>query len=388
MRAAGDAALRGAEVSITGRLASMTRPEAVGRISGVGARYVSMPRNSTDYLVVGRDGWPLASDGRLTNSLRAAERLQGSGVRIEVVAEESFLELLEPKRASSAAPRLYTIGELSRILRVAQREIRSWMRRGLITPARVEKRLAYFEFREVANARSLQRLLADGATPAQIRHSLDRLEQWLPGTSGPIGQLVESQGELLVRLACGGLAEPSGQLRLAFELDGGDVDTALPSIAQRSQQDWFVEGVRCEERGDLERAGDAYHEALLVGPARPEICFNLGNVLHSLRRKGEAAQRFMQAVELDPEYVEAWNNLGNTLAELGRSEKALLAYHRALELEPAYADAHFNLAATLEAMDRFEEAREHWAAYLRQDPNSADADFVRERLVQPVSETK
>lgn len=380
-------ALRGAEVAITGRLASMTRPEAVTRLSGVGAKYVSMPRASTDFLVVGRDGWPLASDGRLTNSLRVAEGLQGSGSKIEVVAEESFLELLEPEHDESRGPRLYTIGELSRILNVEPREIRSWMRRGLITPARIEKRLAYFEFREVANARSLQRLLADGATPSQIRHSLDRLEQWLPGAAGPIGQLVESQGELLVRLASGKLAEPSGQLRLAFEeAENESADVRLPSIAQRSQQDWFVEGVRREECGDLDRAADAYHEALLAGAARPEICFNLGNVLHSLRRKGEAAQRFMQAVELDPEYVEAWNNLGNTLAELGRSEKALSAYHRALELEPGYADAHFNLAATLEGLDRFDEARTHWVAYLRQDPNSADAEFVRSRLVQPVSD--
>ncbi len=379
--------LRDAEVAITGRLASMKREEAVARVEAAGARYVAAPRESTDYLVVGRDGWPLGDDGHLTHALREAGRLQADGIRVEVIAEETFLEMLDPD-AEDASQRLYSIAQLGRILEVEPAQIRSWMRRGLITPTKVQRRLALFGFREVSNARTLVRLLREGAKPAAIRRSVEQLESWFPGASAPLRNLEESDGELFVRLANGELAEPSGQLRLDFEYgkddlgpgEGESADDALPCIARRSQHDWFVEGVRCEESGELERAADAYHQALLVGAARPEICFNLGNVLHSLRRKGEAAQRFMQAVEIEPEYVEAWNNFGNTLAELGRGERALIAYERALELEPSYADAHFNIAATLEGMDRFEDACEHWLAYLRQDPNSKDADFVRERL--------
>ena len=42
---------------------------------------------------------------------------------------------------------------------------------------------------------------------------------------------------------------------------------------------------------------------------RPETfraCFNLGNVLYRMGRPEEAAQRFMQTVEIDGNYVEAW----------------------------------------------------------------------------------
>jgi tetratricopeptide (TPR) repeat protein len=257
---------------------------------------------------------------------------------------------------------------------------------GLIRPAKTVRRLCYFDFQQVASARSLSELLRQGAGPAQIRRSLEVLRSWLPGAAeAPLDQLrvlERGDGELLVRLFDGQLAEPCGQLRFAFGGEPGmrPVAAVLRPPSRRSQEEWFAEGVRLEETGDLERAADAYHECLLAGAPRAEVCFNLGNVLHALRRKGEAAQRFMQAVEIEPEYVEAWNNLGNALAELGRGTRAVQAYQRALDIEPAYADAHFNLAATLESLDRFDDAREHWLAYLRQDPGSPDAEFVRERL--------
>ena len=381
------------EVAITGRLASMTREQAIGRLRASGARYVSQPTEATRYVVVGGDGWPLMEDGRLTRALAAAERLQRAGASLEVVAEEQLIEMLDAATGSGPrepATQLYTIGQLSRMLDTSERELRSWIRAGLLEPTRVERRLAFFEFRQVVAARSLAELLRGGARVAEIRRSLSLLKEWFPDAEGSLARLqaLEQDGsQLLVRLSSGELAEPSGQLRLGFVTEVVEEPdevrgVMLPSIARRTQQEWFAEGVRAAEAGELETAVDAYHEALLAGGPRAEICFNFGNVLHSLGQRGEAAQRFMQAVEIDPEYVEAWNNLGNTLAELDRGLRAIVAYERALELEPTYADAHFNLAATLEGMDRAGDARLHWEAYLRQDPNSPEADYVRGQLAR------
>ena len=75
--AEGKQELRGLRVSITGRLASMSRDEACARIAAAGGQYDATPSADTALLVVGQGGPPLGEDGRLTRSLRAARGLEG-----------------------------------------------------------------------------------------------------------------------------------------------------------------------------------------------------------------------------------------------------------------------------------------------------------------------
>jgi tetratricopeptide (TPR) repeat protein len=91
----------------------------------------------------------------------------------------------------------------------------------------------------------------------------------------------------------------------------------------------------------------------------PEALFNLGNVLYDLGNEIEAAQSYLQAIEIDREFAEAWNNLGNALSAMGKLEDAAKAYRTALAVEPEYADAHCNLADTLEQLGRPAEAYAH-----------------------------
>ena len=384
-RAAPRGLLCGQRVSITGRLASMTRLQAIERIGLSGGSYVTTPDQHTDMLVVGLEGWPLRKDGRLTHSLHRARELRAAGAAIRVASEVEFMAALGLEGRQDDLHRLYTTEQLSRILEVEVAEIRSWVRSGLIRPQKVVRRLCYFDFRQVASAKALLNLMRAGATPARIRKSLEQLQSWLPGTEISTTQLqtLEQGGPVLVRLHGGQLAEPCGQLRLDFRGKAPGQPTAARELftsGRRAPHEWFTLGVRAEEEGDLEQAARHCHQALLTGGPQAEIAFNLGNVLHGLGRPGEAVQRFMQAVEIEPDYVEAWNNLGNTLAELDRFDEALVAYERALLVEPAYADAHFNLAETLEQLGRRAAARPHWEAYLVQDPDSSEAAYVQKRL--------
>jgi tetratricopeptide (TPR) repeat protein len=294
-----------------------------------------------------------------------------------------------------AVHRLYSIAQLARILDVPASTVRGWMRVGLIKPVREVKRLCFFDFQQLANARALSRLAHKGVTPARIRASLDRLGGWLPDAQASLRQLeaLEQKGPLLVRLDDGNLAETSGQLLLDFDgtaaatnqprspLAGSRL-TAAPTPGQpaRTVVDWFARGLRAEEEADLEAAAGCYEQALRQDYTRAETWFNLGNVLYSLERKAEAIRAFTRASGLDPEYVEAWNNLGNTLSDEGQADDAVQAYEQALALEPAYMDAHYNLAETLANKGEWERARKHWREYLRLDPNSRWAQKVRHRL--------
>ena len=294
----------------------------------------------------------------------------------------------EPEVTAEPGPReLYALGQLSRILEVSPAAIRSWVQAGLLSPARTEGRFVFFDFMQVSAARSLVRLLRGGVTISQVRRSLAQLAAWMPDSSAPHAtahlQALERDGDdVVVRLASGGVAEPTGQMRLDFSPFPAAARPAaeLLSIVRRSPRDWFAAGVAAEDAGDHEAAVKHYHEAMLAGVPRSEIAFNMGNALHSARRWAAAEQRFMQAVEIDPKYVEAWNNLGNVRVELGRHDAAVQSYERALDLDPSYADAHFNLAATLEAADRPVDAERHWRQYLRQCPNGPDVEFVQRRL--------
>ena len=67
---------------------------------------------------------------------------------------------------------LYTTAQLARILDLTPARIRSWTRQGLIRPVKVVKRLCFFDFGQVASAKSLSRLTQAGVRPNRIRTSI------------------------------------------------------------------------------------------------------------------------------------------------------------------------------------------------------------------------
>ncbi|MCM3873301.1 MAG: tetratricopeptide repeat protein, partial [Pyrinomonadaceae bacterium] len=64
----------------------------------------------------------------------------------------------------------------------------------------------------------------------------------------------------------------------------------------------FEQAQTAHARGDLERALGYYEEALKVKPEFPEAEFQMGNVLASLGRSGEAESAFRRAIKLRKEW--------------------------------------------------------------------------------------
>ena len=378
------------EITITGRLASMSRETAVQEIRAVGGRHSEIPTDNTAYVVIGGDGPPLGPDGRPTQALRRARDLLALGKPVKILEEAEFLPLIKNRREAASLQRLYTIAQLSRILNEPLAKIRTWVREGLISPFKVERRLCYFEFSQIAMARRLQQLTNAGITASRILQSLAQISEWQGKSTADLSQLeaTTQSGDLLIRLDTGHLADPSGQLLLDFAQDApttqadGSAQEALPMMTPRREtaDGWVRIGIAAEESGNFDSAVEAYQEALSMGSPQPEVCFNLGNTFYAMNRNAEATACFTQATQIDTDYIEAWNNLGNTLAEIGKYKDAINAYQRALAISPFYADAHYNLAETMASQENFAGARGHWLAYLRQDPNSPWASKVRERL--------
>ncbi len=389
--AADDRLLEGLEVAIAGRLASLSRTEAIAQIRQAGGRYVRAPGPGTALLIVGQALWPLDSSGTPSRILQRAGRLREGGQAIRIVSELDFLESLGLKRQLEDLNRLYTTVQMARLLELPASRIRSWARRGMIRPVKVEKRLSWFDFKEVRSAQALRRLVEAGVPLARIRKSLQQIASWLPDARSLLVQLESLQPEemLSIRLGGGKLAAPNGQMLLNFRPEPAAGPIPFPGCRpgaieigdrQREAEAWFEAGLEAEDQGRLQEAGTAYDKSLQAGGPQPETLFNLGNVHYQSGRFAESATSFLKALELDGEYVECWNNLGNALAQLGQSSEAVKAYRRALQIEPRYPEAHSNLADVLQQMGRTEEARRHWEAYFKEDPHSPWAMEIRRRL--------
>jgi tetratricopeptide (TPR) repeat protein len=273
--------------------------------------------------------------------------------------------------------------------------VRRWQRRGWLVPSREVRRLAYFDFQEVATARRLVELTAAGISAAGIEKALATLARHLPQVKRPLAELsiiVEGR-HLLVRQG-DDLVEPGGQLRFDFEAADDDasqqaLEDVRPSdilaIARHAPppatpEEMLQAAGGLEEQGELAGAAEMYRAVLAAGGPRAEVCFLLAELLYRLQEPQAARERYYMTIELDEDYVEARNNLGCVLAELGEHELAASAFEGALAFHDDYADAHYHLARTLDELGRGDEACAHWESFLRLSPSSPWADEARQRL--------
>jgi tetratricopeptide (TPR) repeat protein len=255
------------------------------------------------------------------------------------------------------------------------------------------RRLAYFDFQEVATARRLTELLAAGVTPAAIEKKLAALARYLPGVKRPLAQLsIIVEGKQLLLRQGDGLVEPGGQLRFDFSATSSS-GAAAPSVTFESDILTFTRldapatpsemvqmAGQLEDDGQLAAAAEMYRSAMAAGGPTAETCFLLAELLYQMHDLPAARERYYSAVELDEDYVEARANLGCVLAELGELELAVCAFEGALSYHDDYADVHYQLGRTLDVLGRAEEAEPHWEAFVRLSPASPWADEARRRL--------
>jgi tetratricopeptide (TPR) repeat protein len=250
-------------------------------------------------------------------------------------------------RNAAVICRCYTIGDLSRILRVTPGRIRRWVKLGLVTPLESEQRLLYFDFHQASLAKRLCDLLSQGASLAAIRRGLEQLRRWLPGDQAPLAQVARlDPTRLLVRID-DRLLDGAGQQHFDF---GDEEDATLTALLDSlaDLDELFEAALAFEDAGRLSEAEQSYRQAIALDPLEPVLHFNLGNVLYGLGQLPHSQASLQEAVRLDPRYAEAWNNLGNVHGELGHFDDAIRSFRRCLLLMPGYELAQANLRRLLE----------------------------------------
>jgi len=294
--------------------------------------------------------------------------------------------------------------DLCRILRVSDRQLATWQRKGLVPASEA------YNFSDLLTLKTIRELRKNHVPIKRIQRSLEAMRTKLAETEHPLSELkISIDGRRILVDYSGTKLEPvSGQFRFDFEtrragasvrvmkpggaasspgapgaVPQGPVGAARALSAKQEAEGWFAEGLRLEEKPDcLEQAIAAYRQAIALNPEAAGAYINLGTIYYNLHRLGDAEGCYRAAADIDPQYALAFFNLGNVFDERGNLEEARRNYEDALKINPQYADAHYNLALVLEKLNLRGKALPHWRRYLKLDPGSPWASYARQQLAR------
>jgi tetratricopeptide (TPR) repeat protein len=352
-----DSAALSSTVAFTGRLACMTRAEAFELVRLHGGTPSQAVTRQTKVLVVGEHGWPLLDDGRPSNKLSKA-----STYGIPAVSERRFLEWIG-KVVPDSWHRTYSADQIAALSKLSSKSINELIRFGLLNP-----RGGLFGFRDLASARQVSSLFANGVALSEIVRSVREVREWLPEADLSNLRLhTTSQHDIEIE-------QPEGRT----DKRGQFVLPVSPS--EKNADAIFEQGQAAEEAGNFAKAERLYRVLMKCDPADAAPPFNLGNMLRDAGRRIEAEAALRAATHADPTFAEAWYNLSDLLDEQGRSEAAIDCLRRALHAAPDYADAMFNIAILLQRGGRHKEAAEYWRQFLANDAQSEWAARARRSL--------
>jgi Flp pilus assembly protein TadD len=344
-------------VAFTGRLACMSRAEAFEVVRQHGGTPSQAVTRRTNVLVVGELGWPLLDDGRPSNKLSRA-----SSYGIPVVSERRFVEWTG-KAVPDSLHRTYSADQIATLSKLSNGTIDELVRFGLLDP-----RGGLFGFRDLASARQISKLFADGIVLSEIIRGVKEVRQWLPQADLSNLRLHSAAHHGIEVEQPDGRTDKRGQ----FVLPVSPPEQNADALFERAQA--------AEEIGERTEAERLYRVLMKSDPSDAAPPLNLGNMLRTDGRKVEAEAAFRAATRADPMFAEAWYNLSDLLDERGRSEPAIDCLRRALHADPEYADAMFNLALLLQRSNRHNEAAEYWRRYLVNDGQSEWAARARRSL--------
>jgi tetratricopeptide (TPR) repeat protein len=342
-------------VAFTGRLACMTRAEAFEVVRQHGGTPSQTVTKRTKLLIVGELGWPLLDDGRPSNKLARA-----SAYSVPVVSERRFLEWIG-KFIPDNANKAYSADQLAALSGLSGEKIQELAQLGLL-----DQRAGHFGFRDLAGARQIAKLLADGIRLSEIIRSVNEIRKWLPDTGLGSMRLRPGPSHSLEVEQAGGRTDNRGQFMLAVDDCRHDPD------------DLFASAQAAEQAGDVAEAERLYR--ILMKSNDPSAAFNLGNMLRAHGRNVEAEVALWAATRIDPAFAEAWYNLSDLLDEQGRSEVAIESLRKAVQVAPDDGDAMFNLALLLQRKNEYAEAADYWRRYLAIESRSEWATRARRSL--------
>ncbi len=142
---------------------------------------------------------------------------------------------------------------------------------------------------------------------------------------------------------------------------------AQHSIEHHSARCLATMGESLLQRGQHERAGWCFREAIRIDPNLPRVRARLGEVYAATDQPQRAVQLYLRELRDDPGSIETLLDYGCLLAELDRHHESAEKFRRVLELEPGNVDAHYELGRLAMRTLRYEQAKFEFELVLKLD---------------------
>lgn len=137
-------------------------------------------------------------------------------------------------------------------------------------------------------------------------------------------------------------------------------------------EDYLSVGLAFHQRGDLEKAIDAYDKALQRNSQYASAYYNLGVAKHVLGDNQEAISNLELAIKLNPEDAEAYNQRGIAEYNLKDYQVAIADFGRAIDINPQYAEAFYNRGVAESVLGEYQRAVDDLNRAIKLNPQDAD----------------
>lgn len=243
----------------------------------------------------------------------------------------------------------YTTREVSDLIGLKPDQVRHYVRRSLLRPARGDRGEYRFNFQDVVLLRSAKGLLDADVSSRKAYRVLLKLQSELSQVKSLAAVRIFADGNnVVVREDNQVWDVETGQGHLDFAVR--ELADNVATLAQHNlivlresdgldSDEWYNLGLDLEEV-DPERAPDAYSRAIELNPKNADAHVNLGRLMQLKGNLKFAKRHYELALAAVSNHQLAFYNLGTVYDELDDMEKAAEYYRRA----PAVPDAHFNLS--------------------------------------------
>lgn len=264
--------------------------------------------------------------------------------------------------------KLFTTGEVAKILNLPDSRIRAFVKAGFLAPARGKKQALQFTFQDVLFLKTAKGLLDSRVPSKNVIRILSSLKRQLPGDQHLATLKIYADGRRVIVWDGKARWQPeSGQFLFNFDARAVVQNLRSPPAPadgenrELSARDWFNVALELETTS-VKEAQRAYHLALRLDATMADAHLNLGRLYHEARDFKKAEAHYRAAAASAPQDPAARFNLGVLLDDTHKPEPARQAYREALELDPAFADAHYNLALLCDSLGKKAEALVHFRA--------------------------
>ena len=150
----------------------------------------------------------------------------------------------------------------------------------------------------------------------------------------------------------------------------------------------LVQAISAHQESKLEEAEHLYREILKIESRHVDANHNLGLLLISLNKSGEALPLLKIATEVNPNVIQIWIGYADALIKERKFEEAVTSYKKIIVLNPDFAEVYYNLGTVLQNLKRLEEAALNYKKAIKLKSNFIDAHFSLGNILNKIAKSK